>query len=129
VRPRLGRLDRAWERLVTERRAACLREQVEALRFADGIRTFCAELRSAPTVAGGEGVRLWLTWAEGYADEIDPRLHPPAVPDDPSPDYDSMAPHIDGDWSAYERRRRWREWRLRSDIGRRFPDPDEIYDE
>jgi hypothetical protein len=50
------------------------------------------------------------------------------MPDDPQPDFDAHARHLDGEWSVDYQRKRWREWRRTSEVGRRFPDPDDLLD-
>lgn len=52
---------------------------------------------------------VWLAWAEGYADQIDPVLNPTGPPADPEPTPEALRPFLDG-WSPYLDDRPWRSW-------------------
>jgi hypothetical protein len=93
-------LERALERLIQANRARTLAGQVEAWRLAGEVRTFCAAVRAQlPRTSGdqdAEDVGVWLAWAEGYADQIDPVLNPTGPPADPEPTPEALRPFLDG---------------------------------
>jgi hypothetical protein len=114
-------LDHAWERLVADHRALHLRRQMDALRLADEIRSFCATMQSSLAshdTTGIEDVERWLVWAEEHADRIDPRLHPPTMPADPVADAKALEPYLGAGrlWSLSSEV--WADWRRRREAGR-----------
>jgi hypothetical protein len=69
------------ERLLTDYRAGILREQVQAWRLAEDIRSHCDQL----IAAGMDPDDKWLRWARRYADDVDPVIDPPGLPPPPDP--------------------------------------------
>jgi hypothetical protein len=69
------------ERLLTDYRAGILREQVQAWRLTEDIRSHCDQL----VTAGMDPDDNWLRWARRYADEVDPVIDPPDLPAPPDP--------------------------------------------
>lgn len=87
---------RAEEQRRREAEAARLRALDQALsawRDARDIRQYVAEARAALSrgaeLPADAPILLWLAWAEGYADCIDPLSPEPRVPKDPSPPHPS----------------------------------------
>ena len=93
-------MQRAREQFAEDQRAACLRDQVNAWRFAADIRSFCSAARRAD---GGrsEETEAWLLWAMGYAHAIDPLSGaPPVMPQSREPSPDELRPYLRG-WNPY----------------------------
>lgn len=67
-------------------RAHTFRSQVDSWRFARDIRIYCAEVRGALDPSDMPKRReavAWLTWADRYADTIDPLRETSRMPINP----------------------------------------------
>jgi hypothetical protein len=71
-------------------RVRALDLDMRRLRKARAVRDYVSQMRVATTnaeaagAARNETLQAWLTWADGYADRLDPTTSP-TVPDDPDP--------------------------------------------
>jgi hypothetical protein len=87
--------------LVDEHREGVLRRQVTAWRFAEDIRAWSSATRANLADRDGcDGTNEWLSWADAYADRIDPILRPTGMPTTPKPTPESLRPFLNG-WSPY----------------------------
>jgi hypothetical protein len=74
------RIHREHEAAVTQHWARRLSGQVDAWRQANDIRRHCDQM----IAAGLSSTDPWLVWARRYADDLDPTVDPPGMPDPPS---------------------------------------------
>ncbi|MFI9455021.1 hypothetical protein [Amycolatopsis sp. NPDC052450] len=102
---------RRWEAAMSKARAQfaeqhrkdALRKRVEEAATAEDIQAYAAALRSsAETVdpSRRDDVVAWATWAQTYADEIDPVRNQAGMPATPEPGRDDLAPYLHG-WSPW----------------------------
>jgi hypothetical protein len=100
-RERRAEEDRRREQEARQRREnariRALDLDMRCLRKARAVRNYVANMRAAAAAAEAAGaspdesLAAWLTWAEGYADWLDPTVDP-VVPDDPEPNADYRSP-------------------------------------
>lgn len=88
---------------VEDVRRSALRDEVARWREANEVRRYCDALAEVATSADDDWaakLRKWITWARGYADDVDPLRGDPALPDPPEPGPEDLRPYLDG-WSPY----------------------------
>lgn len=90
---------KARKQFAEQHRKDALRERIDEAREAEDIRACAAALRcSAETVdpSRRDDVIAWATWAQTYADEIDPVRNRAGTPATPEPGRDDLAPYLHG---------------------------------
>ncbi|MGV9266519.1 hypothetical protein ACWDRR_17880 [Kitasatospora sp. NPDC003701] len=87
-------VDQAHRSLIDDHRLKVLLEQLDARRVANEIRSLCAELRENATGTVTESTTDWLRWAEAHADSIDPVVTGVALPPEPTPSRQNLAPYL-----------------------------------
>ncbi|MFJ2862693.1 hypothetical protein [Kitasatospora sp. NPDC087314] len=90
----LEAVDEAHQRLIRDRRLKALEQQLEARRTASEIRSLCAAVRESATGTPTDAAIEWLRWAEAHADSIDPVIAGVALPPDPPPSRQDLAPYL-----------------------------------
>jgi hypothetical protein len=91
----------ATERLIDAHRVGALTRQIDAWRLASDVRAWAAATRANLTGPDEVGeVVEWLSWAEAYADRIDPVLNPTGMPPAPEVTHQALRPFLSG-WSPY----------------------------
>ena len=106
---------RAWEaaaeharrQLREDHRRDVLRQQVTDWRLAADIRAYCAALRSASSADNANDRAEWTTWAEGYADVLDPLRRTNLLAADPEPTPAALQPYLPRGFSAHGPERIW----------------------
>lgn len=67
---------------------------MEARRTASEIRSLCAAVRESANGGLSEATTEWLRWPEAHADSIDPVITGVAMPSDPLPSRQALAPYL-----------------------------------
>ncbi|MFK0193934.1 hypothetical protein [Kitasatospora sp. NPDC090308] len=90
----LEAVDEAHQRLIRDHRIKALEQQLETRRTANEIRALCAAVRESATGTPSDATIEWLRWAESHAASIDPVIAGVALPPDPPPSRQNLAPYL-----------------------------------
>lgn len=93
-------MQKARARLQADRRRDILGQQLADWRLAVDIRAYCAALRAVPAEEGRDARSTWITWAESYADAVDPLHRTDLMPADREPTPAELQPYLPRGFSA-----------------------------